>query len=534
MAAKKGRDLKIKATLNAVDNASGPITKAFKEVRAQAAITTKSFKAIGKNFKAIGKKMMRATTAGAGALAAAGAAVFKKTVDWADKNDEMIKFSRQIGFSVESVQELDYAAGQQGVGADTLRKSLEKMNVVVGQLRVGQGALASFLQRTDRGLLRQIKSAKSNEEVFDLVIKKLIDIPAPAQKAAFAMAAFGKSGTKMVRLVEGGIENLSDLREEARKFGIVVSKETAENSEVMGDELDRLQRSIQGIKNDILSRLLPVINPIITKTWQWVIANREVFAAGLQSQIDKTINKIKEIHGWWEANRTSVIKFGREAFDALKGTISVLNSAFSFLRENSQIILGVIKKIALFYLPVKIITGIAAVTTAVNTQLIPSVISLGGVFKAIATNPYFLAITAAIASAYALAEEFDRAGKAKMEKAARKTGTYLTTSEDEAKRSGMMAARRASLQARSGRALSEAAQVPKNIDVFGESSESLEKRWAALRERFPLPQKVGGEIVVKFENAPPGLRVKEVEKPRGQGVDLSAAVGYNLAGGVAL
>lgn len=530
----KKHDLKIKAVLAGVDEASKPLNAAFSKITVSSKKATATIERGVKKIGQGGLKIAKIAAAGAAALAASSAAALKYTADWAGKNDEMIKFSRQIGFSVESVQELDYAAGQQGVGADTLRKSLEKMNVVVGQLRVGQGALASFLQRTDRGLLRQIKSAKSNEEVFDLVIKKLIDIPAPAQKAAFAMAAFGKSGTKMVRLVEGGIENLSDLREEARKFGIVVSKETAENSEVMGDELDRLQRSIQGIKNDILSRLLPVINPIITKTWQWVIANREVFAAGLQSQIDKTINKIKEIHGWWEANRTSVIKFGREAFDALKGTISVLNSAFSFLRENSQIILGVIKKIALFYLPVKIITGIAAVTTAVNTQLIPSVISLGGVFKAIATNPYFLAITAAIASAYALAEEFDRAGKAKMEKAARKTGTYLTTSEDEAKRSGMMAARRASLQARSGRALSEAAQVPKNIDVFGESSESLEKRWAALRERFPPPQKVGGEIVVKFENAPPGMELAEVSTPANQGVSLSANVGFSAVGGVAL
>ena len=241
----KKHDLKIKAVLAGVDEASKPLNAAFSKITVSSKKATATIERGVKKIGQGGLKIAKIAAAGAAALAASSAAALKYTADWADKNDEMIKFSRQIGFSVESVQELDYAAGQQGVGADTLRKSLEKMNVVVGQLRVGQGALASFLQRTDRGLLRQIKSAKSNEEVFDLVIKKLIDIPAPAQKAAFAMAAFGKSGTKMVRLVEGGIENLSDLREEARKFGIVVSKETAENSEVMGDELDRLQRSIQ-------------------------------------------------------------------------------------------------------------------------------------------------------------------------------------------------------------------------------------------------------------------------------------------------
>ena len=211
MAAKKGRDLKIKATLNAVDNASGPITKAFKEVRAQAAITTKSFEAIG-------KKMMLATAAGAGALAAAGAAVFKKTVDWASEASEMIKFSRQVGFGVEALQELEFAANRQGVGADNLRKSLEKMNQVVGQAKIGQGALSSYLQRTDRRLLRQVRAAKTNEEAFDLLLGKLDSIDGPAKKAAFVTAAFGRSGMRMVRMLQGGPEELQRLREEMRRY----------------------------------------------------------------------------------------------------------------------------------------------------------------------------------------------------------------------------------------------------------------------------------------------------------------------------
>ena len=60
-------------------------------------------------------------------------------------------------------------------------------------------------------------------------------------------------------------------------------------------------------------------------------------------------------------------------------------------------------------------------------------------------------------------------------------------------------------------------------------------RWQRLREKFPETKtEVTGEIKVSFENAPPGMQVQKVEKPKGQGVDLSAAVGYNLAGGVAL
>ncbi len=514
MAAKKGRDLKIKATLNAVDNASGPITKAFKEVRAQAAITTKSFEAIG-------KKMMLATAAGAGALAAAGAVVFKKTVDWASEASEMIKFSRQVGFGVEALQELEFAANRQGVGADNLRKSLEKMNQVVGQAKIGQGALSSYLQRTDRRLLRQVRAAKTNEEAFDLLLGKLDSIDGPAKKAAFATAAFGRSGMRMVRMLQGGPEELQRLREEMRRYG-VISQSAAEDAEVLDDEMENFRRTIKGTWNVIASRLVPVFTPLVERTKEWILAHRDFVTGKIQQGIDRLIEGLAAADRWWGENKESIKEMANVGFGALKKALEILKSAMAVIEKHGDEIKTLVSVLATVY---------------IGSKLVSAVQSLELAFAAVAKSPHFLAIAATIAAAHAMKKEFERETEQFVkDQSLARTGVRATRSEDEARASGKAAALAASRQARAGRAFAAASRQARAGRAFaGESTADDDPRWQRLREKFPETKtEVTGEIKVSFENAPPGMQVQKVEKPKGQGVDLSAAVGYNLAGGVAL
>ena len=86
---------------------------------------------VGAKLQMIGKVGLAAT----GPLVAGFAAATKAFVD---AGDELDKMSQRVGFSVEALSELKYAAGQSGTSIDAIERSAKKMQVGT---RGGYGAI---------------------------------------------------------------------------------------------------------------------------------------------------------------------------------------------------------------------------------------------------------------------------------------------------------------------------------------------------------------------------------------------------------
>jgi hypothetical protein len=196
------------------------------------------------------------------AMAAGVAAIGVATQKTAEMGDQYAKTARIIGMTAETFQELDYAAKMSGV--DNLKGSLEKLNKSVADVRGGTGALTNYLKENDQQLLGQLKTVNSNEEAFELLMDAIGKAPDEFSRAELAQAAFGKSGQELILLANEGADGIANLREEARKYG-VMSNEAAANSEAYLDAQSRLKAALTGVSTELTAKLLPGLTDTITK-----------------------------------------------------------------------------------------------------------------------------------------------------------------------------------------------------------------------------------------------------------------------------
>ncbi len=308
----------ISSIFQAIDKITGPTKQMKKSVTGFSKSAQRGFGGMNSGLRNM-KRMIIGV-----AIALTTGAIGKALNDFAKKGDEIAKTSRQIGITVEALQELQFAAERQGISTEDFTKSMQKMNKNVGEARAGTGALTTLLNKTNPALLEQLKLVNNSEEAFNLLMQEIEGQTNQMDKAAIANAAFGRSGKNMLILAEGGTDAIAALREEARKYGGILSEIAAKNSEEFVDSMTDLKASLWGVKIMIMEKLLPVITPIINKMTAWWAANKEI----VKQKFEEWIIKLKE------GFRKLIPKL-REAWEKFK-------EIWPFLKKWGPIILGIV------------------------------------------------------------------------------------------------------------------------------------------------------------------------------------------------
>lgn len=171
-------------------------------------------------------------TAGAVVGAAGIAAFTAATKVFLDTGDALDKMRQRTGISVKSLSELEHAAEQSGATLADLEAAVRKM-----QKEIASGSKAF----DNLGLSAQQLAKLTPEEQFNAVTAAIARIEDPTLRAGAAMDAFGKSGTKLLPM----IEDLKSLRQEAQDMGFVMSDRTAAAAVRLGDKLANLWKTIK-------------------------------------------------------------------------------------------------------------------------------------------------------------------------------------------------------------------------------------------------------------------------------------------------
>lgn len=217
--------------------------------------------------EAVMKNVEKAAKACAAAFVAGVAALGAMTQKTAEAGDQYAKTARLIGITAEELQELQYAAKMSGV--ENLEESLKKLNKSVADVKKGTGSLTAALKDSNPELLNQIKNAGNNERAFNLLMDAIGKAPDEFSRAELAQAAFGKSGQSMILMAQNGAEGLANLREEARKYGLI-SNEAAENSEKYIDAQTRLKKALDGVRNNLTENLLPSVTAVVNRAAEFI------------------------------------------------------------------------------------------------------------------------------------------------------------------------------------------------------------------------------------------------------------------------
>jgi hypothetical protein len=166
-----------------------------------------------------------------GGLTAAFAMFAKSSLDAAGA---LADVSARLGEPIEELNALAYAAELAGGSLEDVEGNLAKMQVAianakqVGDLNLGKLAGLELPEQIDR------------------IADAIASIENPAQRTAFAVEIFGKSGRKMLPFLSEGSEGMARFREEAaRVTGVTADQVDALDS--LGDSFARIMMTIKSV-----------------------------------------------------------------------------------------------------------------------------------------------------------------------------------------------------------------------------------------------------------------------------------------------
>ena len=208
---------------------------------------------------AMGFNNLKGAVAGFGAAIAGSAivggltAVIKKSID---AGDELFNMQAKTGIAASALIGLGNAAKLADVDQATLGKGLTKLSVNLVKAAEGNDGLAQKF----KALGISIKDANGQVVPADKALKQIADrfadMPDGAQKAAAAVALFGKSGADLIPLLNEGAASME-------KFTYKVGEDFAARSDLFNDTITELGIKTQGFGLELTDALLPALQTIL-------------------------------------------------------------------------------------------------------------------------------------------------------------------------------------------------------------------------------------------------------------------------------
>ncbi len=223
-------------------------------------------KQLGERIKQVsttGENMQRTFAQGAlvfakwaGAAAAAATATFafiKPTIDLADNLNDI---SQKTGVAVAELAKYAVAAKNSGTSIEQLAAGFGKLNKNLVEAQNGTGATAAALRAMGISLRDAEGGLKNADQITSEVADRFRDFPDGPQKAALAMALFGKAGADLIPLLNGGSAAM-------KEFSVDVDQEFASAADAFNDRIGNMGAGITNIGIMVAKVLLPAINSTI-------------------------------------------------------------------------------------------------------------------------------------------------------------------------------------------------------------------------------------------------------------------------------
>lgn len=197
---------------------------------------------------------------------------------------ELNDLSVQTNTNVEELQELGYAAQQNGGSLELMGNTLTKLNKNISEAAHGNKEMAKSFARAGIAVKGADGALRPASDVLGDIADHLAAIPAE-ERVGVAMDLLGKSGAKLIPTLAQGSAGLAKLKQEARDLGGVITEDGITALDDMGDEVDKVKFALTGIRNEAVIALLPALKEMVGSLLAWVKANRKVIAQKLAALI---------------------------------------------------------------------------------------------------------------------------------------------------------------------------------------------------------------------------------------------------------
>lgn len=464
-----------------------------------------------------------------GAVAAAGAAfAFAKRTS--DAGDRVAKISEKLGVGVQTYQELEFAAGRARIGQDTFAMALQRFTRRAAEAAAGTGEAKDALSAMNIKLKNSDGTLRPAEALLGDVAESLSKIPDKATRVRIAFKLFDSEGVSMVNMLGNGRKGLDEMRGAAREFGAVLSQDAVRGSTEFQDKLTNITGALRGLAGQVFSRFLPQINAAasalenllkdpaqrarlidnISEALSIAGAAAKGFGQAIVAMKPVLIGVVEFFGGWKN------VMLGIAALFAGKLLLSVGTFAVTAIGLVSQVamVLTKLSGFAPFFVgALKLVgtalTGLATLAMAHPILALIAAVAAGAIFV-IANwetvsgffETFWSGLTSGFAAAFGMVRQIVNGATADVLEKVNAMITAIPTSIRDTLGIGDLTA---------------------TIDGLRAPTE-------AAPAAGPAPAAVGGtrsQMVVRFENAPPGTRV---DVPDSGGLDLATETGISMAG----
>ena len=205
------------------------------------------------------------------ALVEIGKGVFELGQNSAKYADDVMVMSTQFGLSTDTIQEFQYMAELTDTSLETITGSLTKLTKNMQTASKGTGDTYEAFKALGVSITDSNGQLRDSEDVFNDVIDALGQMDNQTQADAYAMQIFGRSAMELNPLIEAGSDSIAQYAEEAHNMGYVLDTDTLTALGDLDDSMQRSQKAIDAVKNQIGTALAPVIADITEAFAEWAM-----------------------------------------------------------------------------------------------------------------------------------------------------------------------------------------------------------------------------------------------------------------------
>ncbi|UWR76628.1 phage tail tape measure protein [Phaeobacter inhibens] len=176
--------------------------------------------------------------------------------------DELSKSAQRLGVPIEELSALRHAADMSAVSTSDLDNGLRRLSRNMQDASTGGKKTSALFRELGISVSDANGKLRPTSEVMADAAERLGAMPDGAKKTALAFELFGRAGTNLIPMLNGGREGLQGMLKEARELGLVVDQKTGKSAENFNDNLARLSKTLRGVLLQSMAALAPVLERI--------------------------------------------------------------------------------------------------------------------------------------------------------------------------------------------------------------------------------------------------------------------------------
>ncbi len=231
-------------------------------------------------------------------LAAIGAGIglTYMTQKHAEAAQELLLLAQKTGVSTRELQRFGYVAGLNNVSTQELAQSFKFLNKSISDAASDAGSeQATAFASLGIKLTDTAGKVKKADVVFGELSDRFKNAEDGPAKVRTALTLFGKAGTALIPTLNQGSDEINRLGNEFERLGNLLTEKEIKAASDFDDDLKRVSITMKGLGSIIAQALVPVLDPIAKKFYEFVAANKELIKIGVVQFVSTLVSGLRSL-----------------------------------------------------------------------------------------------------------------------------------------------------------------------------------------------------------------------------------------------